>query len=197
MGSKVPRIAATAIFILVILLSLLMPSEQPHHIPLISTPPLKELPRKPYPQDKHPLRYKAPIKADNPLFTLYQDTAPRDTPSKPHTKTQHTQDPPGFLSAYNTDHHTHIPFFTAISPKQPLQNAKPIQILLKEPINALDLPAGTLLKGVPAIEKARIKITITASIVHGKVRPLQLFCFDPNDCLEGLFNDQRPALAWN
>ncbi|XWN35393.1 MAG: conjugative transposon protein TraM [Roseivirga sp.] len=195
MRTKILLIGTCSLISLIALLMLTITTQPPQAPPLLGTIKLKEESdkQKQHPDQKdHSLRYKAPIKRDNPFLALYQEKPPGATTPKPHTKTQQPQkETQGFFSAYNTDQHSDTPFFTATSQKQqPLQEGKPIQLLLKDPIPALDLPAGTLLKGSPSWQGTRVMINITAASVHGKVRPLKLLCFDPNDCLEGLFYDQ-------
>ncbi|XWN34660.1 MAG: conjugative transposon protein TraM [Roseivirga sp.] len=198
MRKKTLLLLGLAFITLITLLMLTTSAQPPQENPLLGTLKLQEEKALPS-HGKQSLRYRAPSKHGNPFLALYQEKSPVATPAKTQPKTQQPQkETQGFFSAYNTDQKVKPFFFTATSQKQqPLQDARPIQLLLKDPIDALDLPAGTLLKGLPTRQGHRIKINITAGIVHGEVRPLNLLCFDPNDCLEGLFDDQLQTALEN
>mgnify|MGYP001801020113 CR=1 FL=1 len=189
-ASKILLLLFAALSLLITLISLASIPPQHASTPLFNALSLQnEAPTNQTP----PLRYKAPKKSKHPFLDLYQEQTPLTYPAQPHNMSHSTiKDPPPFFTSYNTDQHTENPFFVASSPRQqPLQEGKPIELLLKEPIPALQLPQGTLLKGSPAFQGNRVFIHITAASLHRSVRPLKLLCFDPNDCMEGLFYDSN------
>jgi len=116
---------------------------------------------------------------------------PSSTPEKPKK-----EEPPKekeqiwSQSATNPESMQEHDFFKAIiRERQAVYDGKPIKIVLLEPIPELALEAGTTLKG-PAtlLNSARIKIHITAA--EGSRKKIDLDCFDSEDLLEGIYNDE-------
>ena len=140
-------------------------------------------------------RYKVKIKKENPLLSLYQEEKKpviiTNQPSNKKAPPKVSQEQAGFFSAQNTDLALEKKFFEAVFREtQPVQAGKALRIILKEAIPELSLASGTLLKGIPTLAGERIEIRITAAVVEDEVRPLDLVCFDKEDCIAGLYHDE-------
>ena len=133
------------------------------------------------------LRYKGQRRKENPFFSLYKQ---EQAPSK-HTTSQKRQQ--AFFDLTNSDTAKQALFSAVFREPQPVQPGKALRLFLEEPITALKLKAGTLLKGIPQLEGDRIKIKITAAQVGGTMQPMALVCLDQEDCLEGLYHDGLAA----
>ena len=124
-------------------------------------------------QQQHTLRYKTKKTQENPFFSFYrQEHKQQEKPQAPAKK--HQQPPQkDFFSFSNTDAVANKVLFQAVfRESQTVQAGKPLRIFLEEPMEALQLKKGTLLKGIPHLEGNRIKIDITAAIMDKQVRPV-------------------------
>ena len=147
-------------------------------------------------QQQHTLRYKTKKTQENPFFSFYRQEQKQQQQEKPQAPAKKPQQPPqkDFFSFSNTDAVANKVLFQALfRESQAVQAGKPLRIFLEEPMEALQLKKGTLLKGIPHLEGNRIKIDITAAIMDKQVRPVRLVCFDQEDCLEGLYHDALAA----
>ena len=145
-------------------------------------------------QQQHTLRYKTKKTQENPFFSFYRQEQKQQ--EKPQAPAKKPQQPPqkDFFSFSNTDAVANKVLFQALfRESQAVQAGKPLRIFLEEPMEALQLKKGTLLKGIPRLEGNRIKIDITAAIMDKQVRPVRLVCLDQEDCLEGLYHDALAA----
>lgn len=152
---------------------------------------------KAYPQ-KDSLAYKVKVKKENPYLPLYRD--PKEKPASPiqiekvapKKKKKVDEDANQKIFSYrNEELHEEKQFFEAIfRDAQQVQNGKALKIILQEPIPALNLAEGTVLKGVPSCSGDRINISITAGVVDKNVFKVDLECYDKEDCLPGLYHDQ-------
>lgn len=148
-------------------------------------------------EEKNTLRYKERKSEENPFFSLYKE---KKTQSKNQNKTpvkvvKNNKKEEGFFNAFNLDPTSKKYFFEAVfrEPQQ-VQDGKALRIFLKEAIPALQLEAGTILKGVPYLEGgSRLRIRITAAVTGDKVKKVELLCFDKEDCMEGLYHDDLAA----
>lgn len=153
---------------------------------------------KAYPQ-KDSLAYKVKVKKENPLLPLYREANEKPaspiqiekvTPRK-KKKTVDEYANQKIFSYRNEELHEEKQFYEAVfRDAQQVQNGKALKIILKEPIPALNLSEGTVLKGVPSCYGDRIIITITAGVVDKNVFKVDLECYDKEDCLPGLYHDQ-------
>jgi hypothetical protein len=148
---------------------------------------------------KSTLRYKERKSEENPFFSLYRAQKAQPKPQKkkmaPIKVVKETKKEEGFFNAFNSDLKSEKCFFEAVfrEPQQ-VQDGKALRIFLKEAIPALQLEAGTILKGVPYLEGgSRLQIRITAAIIEDKVKKIELRCFDKEDCMEGLYHDELAA----
>jgi hypothetical protein len=153
---------------------------------------------KAYPQ-KDSLAYKVKVKKENPLLPLYREA--NEKPASPiqiekvapkKKKKPVDEDANQKIFSYrNEELHEEKQFYEAVfRDAQQVQNGKALKIILKEPIPALNLSEGTVLKGVPSCYGDRIIITITAGVVDKNVFKVDLECYDKEDCLPGLYHDQ-------
>lgn len=144
--------------------------------------------------EKRSLRYQVKIKKENPFLSFYQEdkklnTVHSSTSQKNSLKKEIQQ--AGFLSVQNPDIFQEKKFFKAIFREtQRVQSGKALRIILQESIPHMNLEAGTILKGIPNLVGERINIQITAGIIGQDIRKLNLICFDKEDCIEGIYNDQ-------
>lgn len=143
---------------------------------------------------KSTLRYKERKSEENPFFSLYreQKAQPKKQKKTPIKVAKEAKKEEGFFNAFNSDLTSEKCFFEAVfrEPQQ-VQDGKALRIFLKEAIPALQLEAGTILKGVPYLEGgSRLRIRITAAVIENKVKKIELCCFDKADCLEGLYHDE-------
>ena len=147
-------------------------------------------------QQQHTLRYKTKKTKENPFFSFYRQEQKQQQQEKTQAPAKKPQQPPqkDFFSFSNTDAVANKVLFKALfRESQAVQAGKPLRIFLEEPMEALQLKKGTLLKGIPRLAGNRIKIDITAAIMDKQVRPVRLVCFDQEDCLEGLYHDALAA----
>ena len=116
---------------------------------------------------------------------------PSSTPEQPIKKeTPKEKEQVWSQSATNPESMQEHDFFKAIiRERQAVYDGKPIKVVLLEPIPELALEAGTTLKGPASLlNSARIKIHITAA--EGSRKKIDLDCFDSEDLLEGIYNDE-------
>ena len=145
-------------------------------------------------QRQSKLRYRERTNKENPFFSFYkeQKKASNKVPKVRNKVTKKKDE--GFFTSYNSDKQQEKQFFEAtFRESQRVQDGKPLNILLKEPIPDLQLEEGTILKGLPYLEGTRIGIQITAAVTNGQVRKVTLFCFDKEDCVAGLYHDEVAA----
>ena len=136
------------------------------------------------------LRYKERTRQENPFFSFYRETQEKPT-NKPKQAAGKVQQPQGFFTSYDSDQQQEQRFFEAVfRESQQVEEGKPLRILLQEPIPALQLESGTILKGLPYLAGTRIGIRITAAVTSSQVRPVSLVCFDKEDCVAGLYHDE-------
>lgn len=156
--------------------------------------------------EKEYLRYKEKKTQENPFFSLYK--AERKQPPPQQEKKHALKNPPapqkthktvpvkeesdGFFNVGNSDTPATTRFFEAVfREQQSIQDGKALRIVLKQTISTLNLVEGTILKGIPYLGNSnRLHIKITAAIVGDKIIPITLHCFDPEDCIEGLYHDE-------
>jgi len=142
------------------------------------------------------LRYRERKTKKNPFFSFYRAEQKRTTQKPKHIakKQKQPKQEKDFFSFSNTDLPQEKLFFEAVfRESQQVQPGKPLRLFLQEPIEALQLKEGTILKGIPRLEGNRIKISITAAVIDKQIRPVQLLCLDKEDCLEGLYHDALAA----
>ena len=153
---------------------------------------------KAYPQ-KDSLAYKVKVKRENPLLPLYREANEKPAAliqiekvaPKKKKKSVDKDANQKIFSYRNEELQEDKQFFEAIfRDAQQVQNGKALKIILQEPIPALNLSAGTVLKGVPSCSGDRIIISITAGVVDKNVFKVDLECYDKEDCLPGLYHDQ-------
>jgi hypothetical protein len=139
------------------------------------------------------LRYKVQVKKENPFLALYREEKPVGTPPKKvHKPIRQKKQEKGFFRVSNPELRGGDKLFEAkLREKQVLQFGKVLDIILKEPIPALDLKVGSVLKGIPrpSSEDNRILITITAGVTYSTRQRLSLTCYD-EDLQEGLYYDK-------
>ena len=119
---------------------------------------------KAYPK-KDSLAYKVKVKKENPLLPLYREANEKPaspiqiekvTPKK-KTKAVDEYANQKIFSYRNEELHEEKQFYEAVfRDAQQVQNGKALKIILKEPIPALNLSEGTVLKGVPSCYGDRI-----------------------------------------
>lgn len=209
-GNRLLLVVASSLVFVVIVMMVFLPSPDDRSRPLLGEITIKKpqsAPMKPNTSNyqelrkqqkkvaQNTLRYKERKSAENPFFSFYREATPLNT-HKEGTSDEASSavlhKPQSFFSVVNSDRKREAIFFEAVfEESQQVQDGKALKIVLKDPIPALNLEAGTLLKGVPYLEGGtRLKIRITAAIVGDTVRPVQLVCFDKSDCLEGLYHEE-------
>lgn len=144
------------------------------------------------------LRYKERTTQENPFFAFYREEAQKVPPSfkQDLNKKQSIRESNAFFGFSNTDFPQEKVLYEAVlRESQVVQPGKAIRIFLQEPIELLQLQAGTMLKGIPHLEGNRVKIKVTAAVVDKQIRPIELICIDREDCLEGLYYDAWAAKA--
>ena len=215
-GGRLILMVASSIVITIILMMTFVETPAEKSSPIFGEPALKEAQRIPTTEntssyhsikdkkkkvEKGNLRYKERKSEENPFFSLYKEKqyqpveAENNSLKNPKEKTGKKKEKEvkeeGFFNVANSDLKEERHFFEAVfREKQHVQEGKALKIFLKEAISELHLEEGTMLKGVPYLEGgSRLKIKITAAIVDDKIRPVELRCFDKEDCMEGLYHD--------
>lgn len=141
------------------------------------------------------LRYREQKTKENPFFSFYREEKKYTSQkAKKPAKQKQPHQEKAFFSFSNTDLPQEKVLYEAIfRESQQVQPGKSLRLFLQEPIEALQLKEGTILKGIPRLVGNRIKINITAAVIDKQVRPIQLICLDKEDCLEGLYQDALAA----
>ena len=209
-GNRLLLVVALSLVFVVIVMMVFIPSSDDQSRPLLGeliikkpqsasmnphTSNYQELRQQQKKVAQNTLRYKERKSKENPFFSFYREGAPLNTHQEGTSAEAASAEPntsQGFFSVVNSDKKQEAIFFEAVfEESQQVQDGKALKIVLKDPIPALNLEAGTLLKGVPYLEGGtRLKIRVTAAIVGDTVRPVQLVCFDKSDCLEGLYHEE-------
>jgi hypothetical protein len=157
-------------------------------------------------------RYRVKIKKENPFLSFYKDEKkaleppiqktlePSSQPEKQVkqqelVKEEVNEQPASLktgkrrISIKNLKEQNKQYFQAIFRERQEVQVGKALRIILQEPIPALRLPEGAILKGIPVFDSGRIMVRITAGVIGKEVRKLDLLCFDKEDLLEGVFHD--------
>jgi hypothetical protein len=150
-------------------------------------------------QEDQALRYKIRVKKENPFLSLYKEEKSEQKKVVPNlagkvkkSVTAKKEQTKGFFKVSNSDLEGAGKLFRAIiKERQAVQVGKALRIVLQEPIPALGLTVGTVLKGIPRLVEERILIKITAGVSHQGVKKLALVCYDREDLLEGLYYDAK------
>jgi len=147
--------------------------------------------------------YRVKVKKENPFLSFYKEEKKAIEPpiqaekqekgelAQEEIKQENTSKPASRrrISIKSLKEQNKQYFQAIFRERQEVQVGKALRIILQEPIPALRLPEGAILKGIPAFDSGRIMVRITAGVIGKEVRKLDLLCFDKEDLLEGVFHD--------
>lgn len=139
------------------------------------------------------LRYKEQRRKENPFFSFYREEQASAAASNNPVTAKKRNHQRSFFDFMNSAALDKSLFAAVFRERQRVQPGKALRLFLEEPIDALKLKVGTVLKGIPELAGDRIKITVTAAQVGGTMKPVELLCLDQEDCLEGLYHDALAA----